>query len=147
MDGWIGHGVGTTTFGFQSLKEKIYPGGFIPNSFYLCRTPSIQTSIHSNFHTDHEHFERFCLFVILLKCVTASEDVVRAGFEEAVDGENFGWLRINWESWKDRKDLLDYVIAKGADVTVGLIQNVESAKGYVLAALFDKGEGMIDECA
>ena len=61
-------------------------------------------------------------------------------FREAVDGENFEWLNANWERWKERKDLLDYVIAKGADVTVRFIQNVESAKQRVLAALFDKGE-------
>ena len=48
-------------------------------------------------------------------------------------------------SWKDRRDLLDDVIGKGADVTVRFIQNVEDAKRRVLAALFDKGEeGMID---
>ena len=51
----------------------------------------------------------------------------------------------NWESWKERRDLLDDVIAKGADVTVWFIQNVEDAKRRVLAALFDKGEGMIDD--
>ena len=49
------------------------------------------------------------------------------------------------EKWKERNDLLDDVIAKDADVTVKLIQNVESARGRVLAALFDKGEGMIDD--
>ena len=38
---------------------------------------------------------------------------------------NFGWLNANWESWKDRKDLFDYVITKGADFTVRFIQNVE----------------------
>ena len=43
-----------------------------------------------------------------------------------------------------RKDLLDDVIAKGAVVTVKLIQNVYGAKRCLLAALFDKGEGMID---
>ena len=63
---------------------------------------------------------------------------------KAVDGEDFGWLNANWGRWKDRKDLLDDVIAKGADVTVRLIQNVRDAKRCVLAALFDKGEGMID---
>ena len=36
------------------------------------------------------------------------------------------------------------MIAKGADATVRLIQNVGRAKRRVLAALFDKGEGMID---
>ena len=49
-------------------------------------------------------------------------------FRKAVDGGNFGWLNANWKSWKDRKDLLDDVIAKGADFTVRLIQNVENAK-------------------
>ena len=43
-----------------------------------------------------------------------------------------------WESWLERKDLLDGVIAKGADVTVWFIQTVERAKGHVLATLFDK---------
>ena len=67
------------------------------------------------------------------------------GFREAVDGENFEWLNANWGRWRDRKDLLDDVIAKGADVTVRFIQNVRDAKRRVLAALFDKGEeGMID---
>ena len=37
------------------------------------------------------------------------------------------------------------MIAKGVDFTVRLIQNVGYAKGRVLAALFDKGEGKIDE--
>ena len=58
--------------------------------------------------------------------------------------ENFGWLKTNWGRWEKRKDLLDDVIAKGADVTVKLIQNVGNAKRRVLAALFDKGERMID---
>ena len=53
--------------------------------------------------------------------------------------ENFVWLNGNWESWEDRDDLLDDVIAKGADVTVKLIQNVGGAKERALAALFDQG--------
>ena len=77
---------------------------------------------------------------------TESDDVLGKGFKEAVDGRNFGWLRANWESWNRRKDLLDGVIAKGVDVTVRLIRNVDKvAKECVLAALFDKGEEMIDE--
>ena len=88
----------------------------------------------------------FVSFVIILKCVVASGDTLGVEFREAVDGENFEWLNANWESWKERRDLLDYVIAKGADFTVRFIQNVKYAKQRVLAALFDKGEeGMIDD--
>ena len=50
------------------------------------------------------------------------------GFKEAIDGKDFGWLNENWESWWERNDLLDDVIAMGADVTVRFIQNVEYAK-------------------
>ena len=54
-------------------------------------------------------------------------------------------VKANQERWKERKDLLDDVIAKGADVTVWFIQNVEDCRRCVFAALFDKGEkGMID---
>ena len=77
---------------------------------------------------------------------TKSGDVVGVVFKEAVDGENFGWLKANSERWKERRDLLDYMIAKGADVTVWFIQSVGAlAKRRVLAALFDKGEAMIDD--
>jgi len=79
-----------------------------------------------------------------LKCVAASEDTFGVGFKEAVDMEDLNWLRAYWRKWKERNDLLDYVIAKGADFTVKLIKKAEDAKKYVLAALFDKGEGMID---
>ena len=54
--------------------------------------------------------------------------------------ENFEWLNANWGKWRERRDLLDDVIEKGADVTVWFIQNVGGAKRHVLAALFDKGE-------
>ena len=67
-------------------------------------------------------------------------DALGKEFREALDGGNFKWLNANWERWEERKDLLDDVIAKGADVTVKLIQNVGIAKRRVLAALFDKGE-------
>ena len=84
----------------------------------------------------------FVLFAIVLKCVAASEDDVELGFKEAVDREDFEWLKNLWDWWK-RGDLLDDVIAKGADFAVKLIQNVGVKRG-VFAALFDKGEGMID---
>ena len=80
------------------------------------------------------------LFGILLKCVVASEDVVGAGFREAVDGNNLEWLRDNRGGWIDRKDLLDYVIARGADITVKFIQKNWNTKERMLAALFVKGK-------
>ena len=112
---------------FLSLSHAIYP------------TTSIQTIIQIM-----NILSVFVSFAILLKCVAASGDTLGVGFKEAVDGRNFGWLKANWERWRDRKDLLDDVIAKGADFAVRFIQNVEGAKRRVLAALFDKGEGMID---
>ena len=86
----------------------------------------------------------FVLIAIILKCVAASGNDVGVGFREALDKEDFEWLRANLERWVWSKDLLDYVITKGAVVTVKLIQNVENSKRCVLAALFDKGEGIID---
>ena len=88
----------------------------------------------------------FVLFAIFLKCVAASEDDVRVAFKAAVEREDFEWLETTFLSWWRRNDLLDYVIEKGADFTIRLIQNVDYAKEHVLAALFDKGEeGTIDE--
>ena len=75
-----------------------------------------------------------------------SDDALGKEFREAFDGGDFEWLNAHWARWGKRKDLLDDVIRKGADVTVKLIQKVEDARKYVLAALFDEGEeGMIDE--
>ena len=88
----------------------------------------------------------FVLFAIILKCVAASGDDVGVRFKEAV-GIRRLWVVEGklWRAGRMRKDLLDDVIAKGADVTVKFIQNVGDAKRRVLAALFDKGEeGMID---
>ena len=88
----------------------------------------------------------FVLSVILLKCVAAGGDTLGVAFKEAVGGRNFGWLKENWERWKDRGDLLNDVVARGTDAIVRFIQNVDRAKERALAALFDKGrEGMIDD--
>ena len=86
------------------------------------------------------------LFAISLKCVAASGGDVGVKFRKAAEEGNFEWLNAHLERWQDRKDLLDDVIRKSADFTVKFIQNVNMfAKRRVLAALFDKGEGMIDE--
>ena len=63
---------------------------------HLSKHPSTQTFIQIM-----NILNVFVLFAILLKCVTASEDVVRAGFEEAVDKEDFGWFEENCERWKN----------------------------------------------
>ena len=114
----------------------------------LCRghKPSIQASIPQTIIQIMNILSVFVLLAIPLKCVVASGDTLGVEFREAVDGENVGWLMMNRNSWVGRKDLLDDVITRGVDVTVRLIQSVgEFAKKCVLAALFDKGEGMIDE--
>ena len=77
--------------------------------------------------------------------VSESDDAFGKGLMEAVDGRNFAWLRAGLWIWEKREYLLDYVIRRGANVTVWFIQSVESTKCSALAALFDKGEGMIDE--
>ena len=76
---------------------------------------------------------------------TEKADALGKKFREAIDGGNFGWLRANWRIWRDRQDLFDYVIKRGADFTVRFVQNAEYAEGRIFAALFDKGDkGMID---
>ena len=47
----------------------------------------------------------------------------------------------NWERWKERKDLLDYVIGKGAVVTVRFIQNVDVQNGMYLLHSLIKEKG------
>ena len=84
------------------------------------------------------------LVVILLKCVIASADYWGEKFRRAVDERNFVLLDASKGVWTERDDLLDYVIEKGLDVTVWVINNAEGAKEHVLAALFDKREGMVD---
>ena len=56
-------------------------------------------------------------------------------FREAVDEENFGWLMKTGRDWEKRNDLLDDVIAKGADFTVRFIQNVGDAKACTCCTL------------
>ena len=67
------------------------------------------------------------------------------GFREAVDGGNVGWLNANCESWWDRRDLLDDVIGKGADVAVWFIQNVGMQNGVHLLHSLIREKGMIDD--
>ena len=86
------------------------------------------------------------LFVILLKCVIAS--VMGNKFRRAIDDGDFGWIGEFWMSLEKPKHLFDYVIAKGTDLAVKFINNVDdaSAKLHVLAALFDVGsKEMVDD--
>ena len=113
---------------------------------------SISVAHHLSKHASTQTFIQimnilnvFVLFAILLKCVAASGDASGVAFKEAVETGSFEWLDENWRDWWERGDLLDYVIEKGADFTAKLIQKAENAKDCVLAALFDKGEGMIDD--
>ena len=57
-------------------------------------------------------------------------------FWEAVDRGELWVVKENYWGWKDRKDLLDDVIAKGVDFTVRFIQRVEMQKTvYLLHSL------------
>ena len=44
-----------------------------------------------------------------------SDDILGKEFREAVEEGNFEWLYENWKRWKDRRDLLNDVIRRGAD--------------------------------
>ena len=76
---------------------------------------------------------------------TEINDALGKDFRKALDGRNFEWLKENWVRWEGRKDLLDDVIRRGTDFTVRFIQDAMITTNRVLAALFDKGEGVIDE--
>ena len=84
---------------------------------------------------------------VMSSVVPRSADVVGDGFKRAVGSDDFGWLNKHREGWELRDDLPNYVIAEGPDVTVKLIKNVKdkNAKRCLLAALFDRGGGMIDQ--
>ena len=81
------------------------------------------------------------LLALEASAILESDDDLGKKFREAVDGRNFQWLNANWGRWKNRKDLLDYVIAKGADVTVWLIQNFWRTKSVCLLHFLIREKG------
>ena len=56
---------------------------------------------------------------------TKREDVLGKKFWKAVDGEDFGWLGVDAERWRNRRDLFDNLIRGGPDATAKLIQNLK----------------------
>ena len=87
----------------------------------------------------------FFFFVILLKCVAASEDTLGVGFKKAVDEEDFEWLKENSRRWWRRGDLFDDVIARGIDATVKFIQDVAGLQnGMRLLHFLIREKEMID---
>ena len=124
----------------RSLESR--PGSicfkfFLSPSHHLFKQTSIQTIIQIM-----TILGAFVLFAIILKCIIASGDEVETRFWKAVDKEDFEWLRKTGVSWRDRRDLLDDVIAKGVDVTVRLIQSVDDLQNgvYLLHSLIRETE-------
>ena len=104
--------------------------------YYISKQASIQTIIQIM-----NILSVFGLFVILLKCVAASGDDFGSEFKEAVETGSFEWLWTNWEGWGERRDLLDDVIAKGADALSGLFKVLEMQNSvYLLHFLMEKGD-------
>ena len=83
--------------------------------------------------------------VILLKCVIASESGVHGDVIKVLEEEGFESIKREWEKWKDRDDLFDYVVMKSVEFIVGFIDQVEDAKRRTLAALFIKRSDIVDE--
>ena len=70
--------------------------------------------------------------VILLKCVIASESNVEEDVIEALEEDGFESIKRDWEKWRNRNDLFDYVVMKSVEFIVGFINQVENAKDPLL---------------
>ena len=85
------------------------------------------------------------LLAILLKCAFASESVVKGDVLEVIEEPGFESIRRDWEKWKYRTDLFDYMIMKNAEFIAGFINQVRKLKRAALAALFIKRLDIVDE--
>ena len=74
-----------------------------------------------------------------------SENNVEEDVIEAVEEDGFVSIKRDWEKWKDRNDLFDYVVTKSVEFIIGFINQVENAKRPTLAALFIKRCDEVDE--
>ena len=74
-----------------------------------------------------------------------SENNVEEDVIEAVEEDGFVSIKRDWEKWKDRKDLFDYVVTKSVEFIIGFINQVENAKRPTLAALFIKRSDEVDQ--
>ena len=77
-----------TPFGGIKGRSSHDPGRFVSNSFVAVTSLSKRASIQTIIQVMNI-LNVFVLFVILLKCVAASEEDVGVAFKEAVDEENF----------------------------------------------------------
>ena len=82
---------------------------------------------------------------IILECVIASESNVKGDVIEAVGEDGFVSIKGDWETWKKRNDLFDYVVMEDPDFIIRFINYVGMAKRRTLAALFIKRSDAIDK--
>ena len=82
---------------------------------------------------------------ILLKCVIASESGVKEDVIKALEENGFESIKRDWEKWRNRNDLFDYVVMKSVEFITGFINQVEDVKKPTLAALFIKRSDVVDQ--
>ena len=81
----------------------------------------------------------------ILNCVTAGEDNVAQDVVEVVEEDGFESIKRDWDYWKYRRDLFDYVVMKSVEFIAGFINQVGSAKIRTLATLFIKRLDIVDQ--
>src|ERR1700722_4085635 len=74
-----------------------------------------------------------------------SENNVEEDVIEAVEENGFVSIKRDWEKWKDRKDLFDYVVTKSVEFIIGFINQVRDLTRPTLAALFIKRSDEVDD--
>ena len=74
-----------------------------------------------------------------------SESNVEEDVIEAVEEDGFVSIKRDWEKWRNRNDLFDYVVTKSVEFITGFINQVGNAKRPTLAALFIKRSDEVDQ--
>jgi hypothetical protein len=76
---------------------------------------------------------------------SASESNVKGDVIKVVEERGFVSIKRDWEYWRNRNDLFDYVVMKSVEFIAGFIKKVEYARKHTLAALFAKRLDIVEE--